>query len=101
VSNHQVSVDGDRASAFSYVVARLIRYMPEGGGTFLNSGGWYDDTLVRTPGGWRIKKRICRSSWFEGNPRVLETMPGAKFKPDGASLRREADAGALSYLKAL
>jgi len=101
VTNHQVDVKGDRAHAFSYVVGRLMRHMPEGGADFLQSGGWYDDTLVRTPSGWRIQKRVCRSIWFEGNPRVLETMPGAKVKPQSTTLRREAEAGNLAYVKAL
>ena len=47
VANHQVIVDGDRANAIAYVVARLIRNVPEGGVNYWEFGGWYDDSLVR------------------------------------------------------
>lgn len=42
--------------------------------------GWYDDTLVRTPGGWRISRRVCRITWWTGNPLVQDTIPGVKFE---------------------
>ena len=101
VANHQVIVKGDRANAVAYVIARLMRHVPQGGVDYLQVGGWYDDTLVRTSAGWRIKTRVCKLNWSEGNPRAIETAPGMQAKPEATSLRREADAGTIAYLKAL
>jgi hypothetical protein len=99
-TNHQVVVDGERASCLSYVHGRFIRTVPEGGNMF-ESGGWYDDQLVRTNQGWRISNRVCRMQWWTGNPAVLETMPGIKVEQVLNSLRGEAAAGTIAHLKNL
>ena len=99
-TNHQVVIDGDRASCLSYVVGRFIRTVPEGGNMF-ESGGWYDDQLVRTSKGWRISRRICRMQWWTGNPAVLETMPGIKVEQILHTLRGEAKAGTIAHLHSL
>jgi ketosteroid isomerase-like protein len=57
---HIVHVDGDTASAFSYGNWLLIRDDAEGGPNWLGTG-WYDDQLVRTANGWRIKRQPLRS----------------------------------------
>ena len=54
ISNIAVSVDGDAAQARSYVDAVL---MAPDGRSGINSLGWYDDDLVRTTDGWRIRRR--------------------------------------------
>ena len=56
-----VHVDGDTAHAFSYGNWLLVRAAAEGGSTWLGTG-YYDDELVRTEAGWRIKKRVCTTS---------------------------------------
>jgi hypothetical protein len=56
--------------------------------------------LVRTSGGWRIARRVCRITWWTGNPRVNETIPGVKFDLATSVLRREADAGRVGTLAA-
>jgi hypothetical protein len=61
---------------------------------------WYDTALVRTPGGWRIARRECRITWWTGNPRVNETIPGVKFDLATTVLRGEADAGRVGILAA-
>lgn len=101
MANHQAVVDGDRANAMTYGMWRLIRHVPQGGGNVWEGSGWYDDRLVRTPAGWRIKSRICRVAWWGGNPRVGDTIPGTHFEQNAISLRREADAGNVDYLKAV
>jgi hypothetical protein len=95
-TNHQVLVRGDRANALSYVIVRLLRPMPEGE-SYYESAGWYDDTLVRTPQGWRINSRGYGSNWWRGNPRV----GGDDFTPDITLLRRAAARNEIEYLKAL
>jgi hypothetical protein len=99
-SNHQVVVDGDTASCISYVRGQFIRDVGEGGNMF-ESTGWYDDHLVRTPAGWRIRHRECRSVWAGGNPRVLNTQPGMTGEQQMDSLAREARADRVRHLQAL
>jgi hypothetical protein len=96
-SNHQVRVDGDSATATSYVRAIFQRTVPEGGDTF-ESTGWYDDVLVRTPMGWRIKRRNSRMTWWGGNPKVLETAPGAGAPAVLDSLCAEAGRRTIFHL---
>lgn len=98
-TNHQVVVNGDSASCLSYVHGRFIREVPEGGSMF-ESGGWYDDLLVRTPAGWRIKMRSCHTVWSGGNPAVLQTMPGVSGELQRESPGREAAAGRIAHLSA-
>jgi hypothetical protein len=70
VSNHQVVIDGDRATCRCYLQAQHVRRGVEGGDNFV-IGGRYEDDLVRTPDGWRISHRRLVSMWRDGNPGVL------------------------------
>jgi hypothetical protein len=54
ISNPAITVEGDRASARTYV--DLLAMTPDGSAG-MTSVGWYDDELVRTPQGWRIASR--------------------------------------------
>lgn len=54
LSNVAVTMNGDSAEARSYVDAIL---MAADGTSGINAYGWYDDTLTRTPDGWRIARR--------------------------------------------
>jgi ketosteroid isomerase-like protein len=73
---------GDTATARCYYQAQHARNDCEGGPLLL-IGGWIDDELVRTPGGWRIARRRGRAVWFDGNPAVLglDVVPGANPRP--------------------
>ena len=95
-TNHNVVVNGAKAHALSYVTVRLMRQMPQGD-SFYESGGWYDDQLVRTADGWRIKARTYGGNWWRGNPAV----GGQGFDPTLRPLRHAAAAGELTLLKAL
>lgn len=99
-TNHQVVIEGDRASCLSYVHGRFIRLGVEGG-TMFESTGWYDDELVRTADGWRIQTRNCRTVWAGGNPAVLQTTPDVHVEAVQNSLRGEGQAGRLGHLAAL
>jgi hypothetical protein len=81
------------------VHGRFIRQVREGGNMF-ESVGWYDDLLLHTDAGWRIKARSCRTVWSGGNPVVLQTMPGITGEQTLDSLSREAAAGNIAYLLA-
>src|SRR5262249_57663457 len=54
LSNMVIAVDGDRATARTYVDAFLVL---ADGANAVNAIGFYDDDLVRTAGGWRIARR--------------------------------------------
>ncbi len=99
-TNHQVRVDGDTATCLSYVMGRFIRTVPEGDNLF-ESTGWYDDTLVRTPQGWRIQHRSSRMTWWGGNPAVLQTTPQAGVPETLDSLSTHASANGIRHLQAL
>ncbi|MCX5214758.1 nuclear transport factor 2 family protein [Kitasatospora sp. NBC_00240] len=97
---HVVHVDGDKAYAFSYGNWLLVRESAEGGPSWEGTG-WYDDELVRTEQGWRIKHRVCRLMAWTGNPLVPE--PNAEHHPDMETnvLRRHAEDGKIAFLKAI
>ena len=61
ISNIAVVVDGDVATARSYVDAIL---MAADGQSGLNPIGSYDDVLVRTAEGWRIARRRFTMAHF-------------------------------------
>lgn len=98
--NHMVRVDGDRANAFTYGTWRLVRKATDGNPLW-DGSGWYDDELVRTGAGWRIRRRVCRIVWWTGNPKVQETQPGVSFDLNTTSLRRSGEAGDVAFLKAM
>jgi hypothetical protein len=99
MSTHVVHVEGDRAHSFCNGGWRLLRKAVDGNPLW-DGSGWYDDALVRTPGGWRITQRVCRITWWTGNPSVNETIAGVKFDLTTSVLRREADAGRVGLLSA-
>src|SRR5690242_12613209 len=53
LSNFAITVDGDNASARTYVDVVLMI----DGTTTINALGFYDDELVRREAGWRIARR--------------------------------------------
>lgn len=97
---HLVQVDGDKANAFSWGNWLLVRESAKDGPAWLGTG-WYDDELVRTPDGWRIKHRVCRLASWTGNPAVPQ--PNDEHRPDMQtnSLRQFAQDGKISFLAAL
>ncbi|HTQ16556.1 nuclear transport factor 2 family protein [Mycobacterium sp.] len=97
MSTHVVHVDGDRAHSFCNGGWRLVR-RAAGSDPLWDRTGWYDDTLARTADGWRITRRICRITWWTGNPLVNGTIPGVSFDLTTTVLRHEADAGRVGVL---
>jgi SnoaL-like domain len=97
MSTHVVNVAGDRAHSFCNGGWRLVRKAADGNPLWEGTG-WYDDALVRAPGGWRIARRVCRITWWTGNPLVNQTIPGVKFELSTTVLRSEADAGRVGIL---
>lgn len=100
MSNHLVDVAGDTAQAFTYGTWRLVRKKADGAPLW-DGSGWYDDDMIRTTAGWRIRRRTCRIVWWTGNPLVNETIEGVKFAMKSTVLRREGEAGQVRFLNAI
>jgi len=70
VANHQVSIDGDRATSRCYLHAQHVRKTAVAGRNYVVAGR-YEDDLVRTAEGWRIAHRRLVVMWTDGNPGVI------------------------------
>ncbi len=66
MSNMDVKVSGDTATARTMVTNPQGAATREGPLHFFYVGARYDDQFVRTPDGWRIKLRVETTLWFEG-----------------------------------
>jgi hypothetical protein len=64
VTNRRVKIDGDAATVNAYIFSPLGVPNDNGGLTLVFAGGTYEDTLQRTPDGWRFKTRTIHASWF-------------------------------------
>jgi 3-phenylpropionate/cinnamic acid dioxygenase small subunit len=62
LSNLAITVDGDTATARTYVDAILMAVDGQSG---LNAIGFYDDALVHTGDGWRIRHRTYTMVHFQ------------------------------------
>jgi 3-phenylpropionate/cinnamic acid dioxygenase small subunit len=54
LTNHAITVDGDTATARTYVDGLIMSSDNTSG---VNAVGFYDDELVRTGDGWRVARR--------------------------------------------
>jgi 3-phenylpropionate/cinnamic acid dioxygenase small subunit len=65
VTNHDIRVDGDRATSRVYVYNPMGTRNAAGGLDLFFFGGYYNDRLVRTPAGWRIVERIEETAFVD------------------------------------
>jgi 3-phenylpropionate/cinnamic acid dioxygenase small subunit len=75
VTNASIELDGDRARSRCYFQAPMGRMRPGGGQEIVTNAGWYDDDLVRTAAGWRIRRRICTQTMMLGSLPPGYTIP--------------------------
>lgn len=66
VSSPVIELDGDKAESRSHVTATHIQVKKDGTQNIWFVSGAYEDELVRTSSGWRIKKRIANAPYVEG-----------------------------------
>lgn len=65
IGTHQVQVDGDTATHRCHLHAQHIRDQSDMSKNFVVAGP-YEDDLVRTAAGWRIKHRTLTFQWTFG-----------------------------------
>ncbi len=70
VTNAEIEVAGESATARCYVHAQHTKAGTPGGDN-LTIGGIYIDEIVLTDAGWRIRQRELKMLWQEGNQAVL------------------------------
>jgi 3-phenylpropionate/cinnamic acid dioxygenase small subunit len=71
MSNFSIAVDGDQASAASYVHVVLV--IAEDPLTWIDGVGQYADNLVRSETGWRIRERVYSTTRLvASDPALLE-----------------------------
>ena len=63
VSTIKIDLAGDNATARSAAIVPMTAKTPEGKESAFVSGLWYEDSLVRTSDGWKIKTRTQVRSW--------------------------------------
>lgn len=67
VTNRDIRIDGDTATSRAAFYNPMGQAAGDGTLSFFFIGGEYHDQLVRTPAGWRIKERIEKTVWADGN----------------------------------
>lgn len=77
VTNIDVALDGDRATARSAVYNPMGAATRAGPPHFFFIGARYDDRLVRTSAGWRIAERVESVLWMHGDLPTELVVPGA------------------------
>jgi hypothetical protein len=69
-SNYSIRLDGDRARVRAHLTAVHVRRREEPD-THFDIGGHYEAEVVRTPGGWRIRRFTFDLVWHAGQaPKV-------------------------------
>ena len=74
MTNPMVSVDGDDATCRMYMQAHHV-YDPTDRASWFTIGGYYDDTLVRSPhgpAGWLITGVTLTVLWRAGDPAIMD-----------------------------
>ena len=77
--NHQITVDGDAATARAYVIASHT-FEKAVLSDNARAGGWYDATLARTSDGWRFKNIGLTIVWNTGEM-IRGAPPGGGMPP--------------------
>ncbi len=73
ISNSTVELDGDRATARTYVINPMVFVNPDGTQHIFTVGAYYNDKLVCSDDGWRIAERFEEQAYLEGSlPEALQ-----------------------------
>jgi len=85
-SNYFVEIDGDRATAITYFIARHFMKGPEGKKYVLDEGGYYTHGLVKINGVWKVNRNKLTPLWDEGDPEALKLAQAGGLSREWAEL---------------
>ena len=71
-TNFTIRVNGDEATSRHLQIIPISIASPGGGRQIAFSGIWFDDKLVRTPDGWKIRERHEFLAWKHNFPETYE-----------------------------
>ena len=74
IGNVDITVEGDTARSSCYLHGQHVRPKTPGGDNNIIAGQ-YQDELVRTTQGWRIRRRTLHVWWSQGNPAIHDPGP--------------------------
>lgn len=66
ISNTVYRIDGDRATTRTQFRNPNVMRRPDGSLHLFTVGGYYDDELVRTADGWKIRRRVEVFTYLDG-----------------------------------
>jgi hypothetical protein len=69
IGNSMIDLRGDVATGRTICHNPMVLTRPDGETHVFTCGLWYLDELVRTPDGWRIRKRVEEKCYFHNVPR--------------------------------
>ncbi|HWR25614.1 MAG TPA: nuclear transport factor 2 family protein [Methanosarcina sp.] len=69
ITNHRVTITGDEAECFSYVVATHYLPNPSAKNIWLVMG-YYEHHLIRTSAGWKIDRMKLTATLIDGNTQL-------------------------------
>lgn len=96
----QIVVEGDRAWALTYGRFNVFRASPAVEATDMSQGGaTYDDELIRTARGWRIRKRVARNFWWQSS--LPEHGPCKRIVDHYPTMARNEEIGFLNAYRRL
>ena len=71
-TNFRIRLKGDTATCRHLQIIPISVASPGGGRQIAFSGIWFDDELVRSPGGWKISARKESRAWQHNFPATFE-----------------------------
>jgi len=75
ISPYHIEVDGDRAVCLAYLQARHFPAEYEDEKSVWGLGGYYTNTMLRTPNGWKIRIWKLTGTWQENAPNPESVAP--------------------------
>lgn len=85
-TNYFVEINGDRARAITYFIARHFVKAPDGGKYVLDQGGYYTHGLIKVEGVWKVNFNKLTPLWDRGDPQALELAQARGLSREWAEL---------------
>jgi hypothetical protein len=70
-SNFRATINGNEATALTYMVARHMR-LSDRGSSENTQYGWYENSFMRTDAGWKISRLSHQFQWISGNDAMFD-----------------------------